>query len=175
MNENNENIKVKSNNSVLKIVILFVIALIVAGLVYLIINKDSIFKKHEFEIAGSEKMFSVGKLEEIRDDDDYVYKVELTVDNNTNYDIEMNHYLFEIVNDSEMKIGTCFGQSLAEIKKDDMFPEVAPANQVTNGYLYCLSSTTGDKQLKVTYMTNPRTDDNGKFTADKNEYYFDFK
>ena len=166
---------VKKDNKGFKIIILFLVALIVVGGVYLLINKDAILKKHEFEIAESEKMFEIGSLEELNNNDNYIYKVELTMNNNTVYDIDNNQYLFEIVDELKMKIGTCFGKSLADDKRDDMFPEIVKANSKTTGYLYCISAIVDEKQLKVTYVTNARIGEDGTLAVDKNEYYFDFK
>lgn len=140
-------------------------------------NKESTEEKEIiFNTEGSEKLFTISNVIEVIINEKKYQKINISMNNNTLIDAMMNKYLFEIVTDEDESISVCHFDSYNpdKLEVNDMFPQIAIANQITNGNLYCPMNDLVPVSLKMTYIIEedkPVTDGDIKTGI----YYFDIK
>ena len=163
-------------NILLKISLIFLIALLLFVILYVIVNKndkvndfnDDVHKEENeniFEMAnsetkffdthGSEKLFTVGKIENITYENKEYTKIELTFNNKTDIDARMDQYLFQLVDSNYMILDFCYTDAYGDLHFNDIFPKIATSKNVTYGNLYCLYSDDDAKYLMVSYIIDP--------------------
>ena len=187
------------NSDKKKLFILFIIFIIIliSFIIYVVINKNKKIdtpidenNKTEEEIKeeiglesdeeffvtkGSEKLFTIGNIEDIPFEDKTYSKVKISFDNNTEYNALMSQYMFRLVDDNKQLISYCFTAAYGSFKEmSDIFPEVASSNSVTDGYLYCTSSSENVKYLKMSYLLHPIFDPDNDDVGSE-DYFFEIK
>ena len=186
-----------SDKKKLLILLIIFIIILISFIIYVVINKNKKIdtpidenNKTEEEIKeeiglesdeeffvtkGSEKLFTIGNIEDIPFEDKTYSKVKISFDNNTEYNALMSQYMFRLVDDNKQLISYCFTAAYGSFKEmSDIFPEVAPSNSVTDGYLYCTSSSENVKYLKMSYLLHPIFDPDNDDVGSE-DYFFEIK
>ena len=167
---------------ILKILLLIFSLILVVFVTFIIINKKANNNNNDnnndtetndivlFNTEGSEKLFTIDSVNKINDNNQDYIKIGITLNNNTDIDILMNKYLFKLVDKSihddntiianndenddsnELVENVCYFNAYGNLTFDDMFAEIAKANEITKGYLYCLYNDLDYHYLKMSYV-----------------------
>ena len=164
------------NKKILKVFLLVFVILLIVIIIYVMINKNNKVNKfnnnnsieeneNNFEMAnsdtkffdthGSEKLFTVGKIENITNENKEYKKIKFNFNNETDIDARMDQYLFQLVDDNYKILDFCYTDAYGGLKFNDIFPKIAVSKNVTYGNLYCLYSGEDARYLKVSYIIDP--------------------
>ena len=103
---------IMKNKIFLKILLIILILVLILFTIYVFKNKQK--KGGEFIPNNLEEMFSVNSITDITIDDKKYIKVGLTIDNETNTDIELSKYILELYNENKETISLCYSKAYYE-------------------------------------------------------------
>ena len=167
--------------SLIILLIIFVLSLI-GIIVYVAINKnnntnndDDIEEKQFYNTIGSEKKFTILSFEDYPHGDETYSKILIEFNNDTEIEAMMSQYFFKMVDENHKLVGYCYTASYGSFSEEkDIFPDIAPANQITKGYLYCSSSSKDAKYLNMAYLHHPIIEGSND-DVESSDYYFELK
>ena len=183
----------KKNNTMLIILLIVFLVILISFITYIALNKKKDLPDNEdnnikedvkkklglepdeefFVTKGSEKLFTIGTIENIQFEDKSYSKIKITFNNNTEYNALMSQYMFRLVDENKNLINYCYTAAYGSFKNmDDIFPDIAPSSTISEGYLYCVCSSENAKYLKMSYLLHPIFDENDEDVGSE-DYYFE--
>ena len=149
----------------LMIILIVFVIILVSLIIYASVNKknktnpnteDDVADTEYFDTMGSEKLFTLISIEDITTEDKTNSKILVSFNNNTELDLMMSQYFFRYADADHNLVNYCYTASYGPFKEmSDVFPDIAPANKVTQGYIYCLGSSENAKYLTMSYLLHP--------------------
>ncbi len=134
-------------------------------------NIYSINKEVVIETIPYQQTWFIKTLEETVKDNGYRYKIYVDATNRSDIDTKTLNHKFELYDESDNKISSCYSDMSTSHDVDDILPMDLPGNSTVSGYLYCDSSAAKATKFKITAVIGGIVNASGK--VDYTYEYYD--